>query len=75
MICENIESSRYEENLEELEVVKEDDVISIGEFANLLRLKEVPFGKNKVHSWLSNRNYTYNTDYLSYICQIEYTTL
>ena len=44
--------------LKELEIVKEDDVLSIGEFANLLRLKGVPFGRNKVHSWLSNRNYT-----------------
>lgn len=58
LICENIESSQDEENLKELEIVKEDDVLSIGEFANLLRLKGVPFGRNKVHSWLSNRNYT-----------------
>lgn len=58
MICENIESSSDEENLKELEIVKEDDLLSIGEFANLLRLKGVPFGRNKVHSWLSNRNYT-----------------
>lgn len=34
MICENIESSSDEENLKELEIVKEDDVLSIGEFAN-----------------------------------------
>lgn len=58
LILENIESSQDEENLKELEIVKEDDVLSIGEFANLLRLKGVPFGRNKVHSWLSNRNYT-----------------
>ena len=58
LILENIESSQDEENLKELEIVKEDDVLSIGEFANLLRLKGVPFGRNKVHSWLSNRKYT-----------------
>ena len=58
LILENIESSQDEENLKELEIVKEDDVLSIGEFANLLSLKGVPFGRNKVHSWLSNRNYT-----------------
>ena len=48
LILENIESSQDEENLKELEIVKEDDVLSIGEFANLLRLKGVPFGRNTV---------------------------
>ena len=69
MICENIESNRDEENLEELEFVKEDDVVSIGEFANILRLKGVPFGRNKVHSWLSNRNYTYRKNDKNYAIQ------
>ena len=69
MICENIESNRDEENLEELEFVKEEDVVSIGEFASILRLKGVPFGRNRVYSWLSNRNYTYRKNDKNYAIQ------
>ena len=65
MICEDIESNREEENLK---LIKED-VISIGEFATTLKLKGVPFGRNKVHSWLSNRNYTYRKNDKNYAIQ------
>ena len=33
--------------------------IKIGQFAKIIRDKGVPFGRNKIHSWLNNRGYTY----------------
>ena len=33
--------------------------IKIGKFAKIIRDKGVPFGRNKIHSWLNNRGYTY----------------
>ena len=33
--------------------------IKIGQFAKIIGDKGVPFGRNKIHSWLNNRGYTY----------------
>lgn len=58
LIVENIESSTDEESLNELEIMpKEDDAISMGEFANLLKSYEVPFGRNKIYTWMVNRGF------------------
>ena len=66
MILENIESSREEK----LKVTpKDESVISIGEFSELLRAKGVPFGRNKVHSWLVNRGYCIRKNNKNYSIQ------
>ena len=46
------------ENLEKVDLIKNTDLLSIGEFAQSLKLRGVQFGRNKLHSWLNNRGYT-----------------
>lgn len=69
MILKNIESNKDEEVLKEIKKGTDSEAISVGEFADILRIKGVPFGRNKVHSWLNNRGYTFrmnNKNYAKY---------
>lgn len=68
LIVENMESSTDEENLNELEIMsKEDDAISMGEFANLLKSYEVPFGRNKIYTWMVNRGFCTRKNNKNYV--------
>lgn len=43
-----------------LSTIGDDDVVvRIGDFAEMIKRRGVPYGRNKIHSWLNNRGYTY----------------
>ena len=49
-----------------------DVVVRIGDFAESVKRRGIPYGRNKIHSWLNNRGYTYREDdrnypYMEYI--------
>ena len=44
----------------------ESTVVRIGDFAEMLKSRGVPFGRNKIHSWLTNRGYTYRENDRNY---------
>ncbi|MGL5693907.1 MAG: phage antirepressor KilAC domain-containing protein [Peptostreptococcaceae bacterium] len=57
-IIENMDSSS--------EVQCSEAVVRVGDFAEMLKSRGVPYGRNKVHSWLSNRGYTYRENDKNY---------
>ena len=57
-VIEDIESSSTK--------ISNESVVRIGDFAQMLKSRGVPFGRNKVHSWLNNRGYTYRKNDRNY---------
>lgn len=43
-----------------------DVVVRIGDFAESVKRRGIPYGRNKIHSWLNNRGYTYREDDRNY---------
>lgn len=43
-----------------------DVVVRIGDFAESVKKRGIPYGRNKIHSWLNNRGYTYREDDRNY---------
>lgn len=60
---ENQLRNLYESNEDRsivLSTIGDDDVVvRIGDFAEMIKRRGVPYGRNKIHSWLNNRGYTY----------------
>lgn len=60
---ENQLRNLYESNKDRsivLSTIGDDDVVvRIGDFAEMIKRRGVPYGRNKIHSWLNNRGYTY----------------
>ena len=57
LLEENVESVDEKEEIVVADVGS--TVISIGDFAKMIKSRGVPYGRNKVHSWFNNRGYTY----------------
>lgn len=59
-----IESLDKNEKLEQASNI--NSVVRVGDFAEMLKSRGVPFGRNKIHSWLTNRGYTYRENDRNY---------
>lgn len=67
IIMDNIESSSKKGRIKEVNLKESNEtLLKIGEFAEILRDKGVPYGRNKIHSWLNNRGYTYRENDRNY---------
>ena len=64
LLEDRIESLDKNEELGEASTIS--SVVRVGDFAEMLKSRGVPFGRNKVHSWLTNRGYTYRENDRNY---------
>ena len=66
LLEKNMGSIDEKEEIVAGEVNVSSKVVSIGDFAKMIKSRGVPYGRNKVHSWFNNRGYTYRENDRNY---------